>query len=86
MTQVATSRRLYARDLATQDVRKTRVLRQTDGLEWVGKLREAIEGTDPDGVREIKDKDHLPLTSWSDSSKLSVTVTVLFQQHSCTRV
>ncbi|KAG0580227.1 hypothetical protein KC19_4G158400 [Ceratodon purpureus] len=52
-----------------RDVRKARVLRQLEGLEWIENLREAVEGTDPDLVRESRQYDRLPLTSWSDSSK-----------------
>lgn len=64
----------YSLDLKAhgRDVRKIRVLRQLDDLEWIENLRGAVEGTDPDLVREARQVDRLPLTSWSDSSKRAV--------------
>ncbi|KAG0578038.1 hypothetical protein M758_5G193000 [Ceratodon purpureus] len=52
-----------------RDVRKIRALRQVEGLEWIENLREVIEATNSDSVRESRQFDRLPLTSWSDSSK-----------------
>jgi hypothetical protein len=52
-----------------RDVRKSRALKQLVDLEWIENLREVVEGTDPDAVRESRQFDRLPLTSWSDSSK-----------------
>ena len=61
----------YAQDLEAhgREVRKIRALRQLEGLEWIQNLREVIEGTDPDAVRESRHCDRLPLTTWSDSKK-----------------
>ena len=59
----------YSRDMEAhgRDVRKVRALGQLEGLEWIENLREVIEGTEPDSVRESRACDRLPLTSWSDS-------------------
>jgi hypothetical protein len=55
-------------ELYGRDVRKVRALKQIEGMEELQNLRTAMEGTDPDGVRESRSVDRLPLTSWADSS------------------
>jgi hypothetical protein len=61
----------YAADLEAHgpNVRKVRALRQMEGLEDMGHMVEAMKGTHPDMVREARDVDRRPLTSWSKSSK-----------------
>jgi hypothetical protein len=61
----------YSRDMEAhgRDVRKVRALGQLEGLEWIENLREVIEGTDPDSIRESRACDRLLLTRWSDSSQ-----------------
>ncbi|KAG0576439.1 hypothetical protein KC19_5G079900 [Ceratodon purpureus] len=66
----------YAADLEAHgpDVRKVRALRQMEDLEDMQHMVEAMKATHPDMVREARQVDRRPLTSWSNSSKTVVLI------------